>query len=97
MKRWWRELIRLSAKRLRQHDEAVEQRLFVDAHEMRELRVEKIVAIRTSFDAAISETEVNARKDVRPAGSFVELVQSHATKWRHLWSKRSTVDGRISG
>jgi trehalose/maltose hydrolase-like predicted phosphorylase len=54
--------------------------------QQRELRVEKIVAIRTSRDFAISEPEIDALKDVRRAASYAELLPSHEAKWRHLWS-----------
>lgn len=62
------------------------QRIHVTCHEKKDLRVEKIVSIRTSVDDAISETEVNARKDIARAGTFAQLLETHATKWHHLWS-----------
>ena len=64
----------------------VDQRLFTSVEAQKPLRVEKIVSIRTSLDPAISEPQVNARRDLRFAGSFEELLEPHAMKWRHLWS-----------
>ena len=69
-----------------QSDTAVDQRLFTTVEAQKPLRVEKIVSIRTSLDPAISEPQVNARRDLRFAGSFEELLEPHAMKWRHLWS-----------
>lgn len=70
----------------RQEEGLIAQHLFTECEEQKALRVEKIVALRTSFDAAISEPEVNARQDIRRAPSFAELLEAHETKWRHLWS-----------
>jgi trehalose/maltose hydrolase-like predicted phosphorylase len=64
----------------------IAQRLVVRCEQQKELRVEKIVAIRTSRDFAISEAALDARKEVRRAGGFTELLESHQTRWRHLWS-----------
>jgi trehalose/maltose hydrolase-like predicted phosphorylase len=64
----------------------IAQRLSVTCEQQKELRVEKVVAIRTSRDFAISEPALAAREDVRRAGSFAELLDSHQTRWRHLWS-----------
>jgi trehalose/maltose hydrolase-like predicted phosphorylase len=67
-------------------DAEVAQHLEVPVRQHRELRVEKVVAIHTSRDVAISEPEVAARQEVRRAGRFSELLRSHETRWRHLWS-----------
>jgi trehalose/maltose hydrolase-like predicted phosphorylase len=63
----------------------IAQRLIVECGQMKELRVEKIVAVRTSRDFAISEPEIDARRDARRADSFAALLTLHETKWRHLW------------
>lgn len=67
-------------------DDRVEQRLVVPCQEQKELRVEKVAAIYTSRDFAISNAQVEARKAVRRAGSFDDLLRSHARRWEHLWS-----------
>jgi alpha,alpha-trehalase len=64
----------------------VAQRLFVPCHQHQELRIEKVVAIHTSRDFAISEPTLAARNTIRRAGSFAELYQSHQQHWRQLWS-----------
>jgi trehalose/maltose hydrolase-like predicted phosphorylase len=64
----------------------VGQRLLVRVQQQHELRVEKIVAIRTSRDPAISEPGIAALRDVRRAADFAELRETHARRWRQLWS-----------
>jgi alpha,alpha-trehalase len=64
----------------------IAQRLFVECRRNKALRVDKVVAIRTSYDHGISEPESAARNDIRRAPSFEDLLRSHQTKWRHLWS-----------
>jgi trehalose/maltose hydrolase-like predicted phosphorylase len=66
--------------------ERVGQRLRVRCERGQELRIEKVVAIRTSRDFAISEPETQALKDVARADTFAELLEGHETSWRHLWS-----------
>jgi alpha,alpha-trehalase len=65
---------------------AVAHVLEVSCREGEELRVEKVVSIRTSRDSAISEPEIAARQDIRRAGTFDEILRDHETQWRHLWS-----------
>jgi beta-phosphoglucomutase family hydrolase len=62
------------------------QRIFVPCRQQKPLRVEKVVAVRTTRDFATSEPEDGARKALRRAGSFVELLASHETRWKQLWS-----------
>jgi trehalose/maltose hydrolase-like predicted phosphorylase len=71
---------------LEEVDGRVGQRILVGCEQQKELRVEKVVAIRTSRDHAISEPVIAACRDVARAGSFAELLRSHETRWRHLWS-----------
>jgi len=60
--------------------------LSLQVQRQKEIRVEKIVAITTSRDFAISEPQVNARQEVRKAGSFAELLERHESRWRQLWN-----------
>jgi trehalose/maltose hydrolase-like predicted phosphorylase len=73
-------------RKLDEGDGEVAQRLIVSCSQQKELRVEKVVAIHTSRDFAISEPEFHARRAVRRAPSFAELLSSHEMEWRHLWS-----------
>jgi hypothetical protein len=49
--------------------------------------IEKIVALYTSRDHAISECSLEAGKAVRRAGRFEDLLQSHGLAWEGLWSQ----------
>jgi trehalose/maltose hydrolase-like predicted phosphorylase len=73
-------------RKLDQTDDEVAQRLLVTCSRQKELRVEKVVAIHTSRDFAISEPEIHARREARRAPSFAELLATHEMEWRHLWS-----------
>ncbi|CAN5559092.1 beta-phosphoglucomutase family hydrolase [soil metagenome] len=67
-------------------DDIIAHRLIVPCQQQKELRIEKIVSIRTSYDHAISEPTIAACNDIRRAGSFDALLRSHEVKWRQLWS-----------
>ncbi|HEY6559576.1 MAG TPA: beta-phosphoglucomutase family hydrolase [Polyangiaceae bacterium] len=47
--------------------------------------LEKIAALFTSRDAAISECVLAARKAIQRAGSFEVLLADHVAAWKHLW------------
>jgi beta-phosphoglucomutase family hydrolase len=51
------------------------------------LKVEKIVALYTSSDRAIAGCESAARTAIARAGTFDELLSSHALAWEHLWQR----------
>lgn len=53
----------------------------------RPVTVEKVVALRTSRDWAISEPGLAARQAVARAGDFESLRAGHALAWRHLWRR----------
>lgn len=59
--------------------------LEVDVRERQSMTIEKVVALYTSRDRAISECGLAAREAVAGAGSFEELVDSHVHVWRRLW------------
>jgi trehalose/maltose hydrolase-like predicted phosphorylase len=64
----------------------ISQHLFLCCQQHKELRIEKIVTVYSSYDFAISEPTLEARKAVRRADCFADLLRSHQRKWRHLWS-----------
>ena len=49
--------------------------------------VEKVVALHTSRDRAISEPGVAARERVTQAPGFFQLLESHQLAWAHLWDR----------
>lgn len=55
--------------------------------EGRSVTVEKVVAIYTSKDSAISEPAEAARLWAARAGTFDELFARHRLAWRHLWGR----------
>ncbi len=53
----------------------------------RPLRIEKIVAMYTSHDRAISDPGLDARETVGTANDFDTLLRRHSTTWKHLWHR----------
>ena len=51
------------------------------------LTVEKIIALYTSIDKAISESSIEACKEVDRAAGFDELLERHILRWNHLWKR----------
>ncbi|HEU4450663.1 MAG TPA: glycosyl hydrolase family 65 protein [Gaiellaceae bacterium] len=66
---------------------AVGHELSLDLAEGRALTVEKVVAVHTSRDAAISEPGYAAVQAVARAGGFDDLLERHALAWRQLWNR----------
>jgi alpha,alpha-trehalase len=83
-----------SGRRLVTEHEAVLQSMAVDLEQGRPATVEKIAAIYTSRDRAISECLLSARQAVAGAPGFTELEASHAAAWGSLWSR---FDIRLDG
>jgi trehalose/maltose hydrolase-like predicted phosphorylase len=69
-----------------EHEGRIEHRMVVGCSEQRELCIEKVVAIRTSRDFAISEPETAARTDVRRAPGFDTILRTHVSEWQRLWA-----------
>ena len=61
--------------------------LAVDLAEGEAVTVEKVVAVYTSRDAAISEPANAARRALVPTMSFDELLGRHALAWHQLWQR----------
>jgi alpha,alpha-trehalase len=61
------------------------QRLAMDCEQHKPVRIEKVVAICTSRDFALSEPLLQARKLVTRAGPFETLLSTHTLAWSHLW------------
>ncbi len=51
----------------------------------KKVTIEKVVALFTSRDHAISECGLEARKAISQAENFNDLLDSHALAWKHLW------------
>ncbi|GGG63578.1 trehalose 6-phosphate phosphorylase [Kocuria dechangensis] len=75
----------------------------VTGHELRigmeegvPVRVEKVVAVATSRDRAISTPALAAASALSRAGGFEELLSRHVAAWQALWSAFAVATG-ISG
>jgi trehalose/maltose hydrolase-like predicted phosphorylase len=68
-------------------EERVGQELAVEVREGERTTVEKIVALYTSRDAAVSEPSLEAEAALSRCGRFRELLESQETAWRHLWRR----------
>jgi alpha,alpha-trehalase len=80
------------AERSTVREDAVIAHTFTIAMERgRPVTVEKVVAIYTSRDQAISEPDDAAAMDVARAPGFAGLLARHETAWRHLW-RRSRIE-----
>jgi alpha,alpha-trehalase len=51
------------------------------------VRIEKVVALFTSRDEAISECGIEAGKEISRAPGFEELQEHHSRAWGHLWRR----------
>lgn len=65
----------------------VAHRIDCEAQEGVELTVEKIIALYTSRDKAITECGHEARNAIRDAGSFEELFKTHKRRWEFYWDR----------
>jgi beta-phosphoglucomutase family hydrolase len=65
----------------------VEQELDIELERGQTLVLEKLAALHTSRDAAISECGAAARKTIRRAGSFQDVMSDHLLAWGHLWRR----------
>jgi trehalose/maltose hydrolase-like predicted phosphorylase len=73
-----------------ERDGYVEQVLSLDVRPGAEIVIEKIAALFTSRDQAISEPGSQAREwAANIAGSFDELLERHVVSWNHLWRRVS--------
>jgi alpha,alpha-trehalase len=68
-------------------DDAVFLDLAAEVREGSVCRVEKVVALYTGRDPAISEPREAALEAVGHAGSFDELLASHVLEWDGLWQR----------
>ncbi len=74
-------------RELKQSEGYIEQRLCFEAEKGENYVIEKIVALYTSRDNAISEPSVEACKAVKRAGRFMQLLFRHEQAWKRLWHR----------
>lgn len=61
--------------------------LWLDLEAGGQVTVEKVVAVFTSRDRAISEPAEAASRSVARAGSFDDLLAGHVRAWEYLWER----------
>ncbi|NIQ59984.1 MAG: glycoside hydrolase family 65 protein, partial [Gammaproteobacteria bacterium] len=92
--RAWRDGDGLDVERETRADEGrIEQELDVQLAEGETVTVEKVVALFTSRDHAISEAGLAARKAIRRAGGFSDLLRRHTLVWSQLWERAALETG----
>ncbi len=74
-------------RRLLQERGYIGQELCLDLVQGQPIAIEKIVALYTGRDHAISEPALAAAESVAEAGRFAELAASQARVWSHLWGR----------
>lgn len=65
----------------------VGQQFTVNLNEGQTLELEKIVALYTSRDRAISESSLDSQIAIERAPSFEELYKTHSLAWKSLWDQ----------
>lgn len=75
-------------------DGYIAQHFTFEIEEGERISIEKVLALYTSRDHAISECALEAAKAIQRAGSFRELQQSHFQAWSALW-RRFWIDINI--
>jgi trehalose/maltose hydrolase-like predicted phosphorylase len=72
---------------VQQEDCHIAQHLTFEAAAGREIKIEKIVALYTSRDHAMSEPALAARQALAPSRRFDDLLERHGLAWSHLWRR----------
>lgn len=80
------------------HGEATIAREFVFNVEQGDtITVEKVAAIYTSRDRAVSEPRLASIVSLQEAGGFAELLSTHAQEWHHLWHRFGVTTAESRG
>ena len=74
-------------------DRTVEQTVVLEVTESQRITYEKVLALYTSKDAAISSALESARSAARRAADFAELHRRHRQEWARTWA-RVAIDAR---
>jgi trehalose/maltose hydrolase-like predicted phosphorylase len=70
---------------------AIEQNYQFEVQEGSPVKIEKVVAVYTSKDKAISEPSLEASENIGMAGDFEELLYRHQLEWEKLWKNADIV------
>jgi beta-phosphoglucomutase family hydrolase len=77
----------VSERRLDQRGERVGQDLVLECAAGEAIIVEKVAALSTDDDHAISEPTLAALTALGDAGTFEHLLRDHVLAWEHLWRR----------
>jgi alpha,alpha-trehalase len=72
----------------------VGHRLLIDVAEGEAVTVDKVVALHTSRDHAVTEIGLDVRTELARAGTFDELLAPHVMAWGHVWN-RLRIDAEV--
>ena len=78
-------------RRLLEETGYIAQEFSLELSEGQTVSIDKVVALYTSRDRAISECGLAAKDAIARCGDFIELLQSHIVAWRQLW-RRFAID-----
>jgi beta-phosphoglucomutase family hydrolase len=73
--------------RIADGEDSIGQEFSLELVPGRPVVVEKVVAVATSRDRALSNPVLDAAKRIRRAGSFTTLLAEHAQRWGQLWER----------
>lgn len=86
--RLWRGDTRITpAPDIERRDGYIAHRYRLELDPERALRIDKLIALYTSRDHAISESGLEARKAVSVDQDYDELAARHITLWKQLWQR----------
>ncbi|MGO9156986.1 trehalose-phosphatase [Mycobacterium sp.] len=93
----WREDAAVAApRRLAESDSEIGHDICVELAAGQSVSVEKVVAIYTGRDVAISEPSLEAQRALSRLGRFGELLSGHRRSWAHLWERLSIdLEGHV--
>ncbi len=77
-------------RQLIEEDQRIAHRMTVKLHEGETVSFEKVLALYTSMDKAISESGLEARRHLRATPRFGELLRPHLLAWSQYW-RRSEI------
>ncbi|MDQ3540519.1 MAG: glycoside hydrolase family 65 protein [Chloroflexota bacterium] len=85
-------------------DDRIRQAFSLDVPQGQKVSIEKIAAVVTGCDRAMSETGLAARRAVSRAAAFDGELERHVVAWEHLWRRcpldlelEPDVDGEAQG
>lgn len=72
-------------------EEYVAQELKFNVNQKEDFEIEKIISLYTSRDHAISDPTTEAKKSVKRAPRFEEILEAHINSWKEVWGRCDTI------